>query len=216
MKKVVVIISVLLMLGGLGCAALSEFLTPAEIDGGAVKYVVDAGVADTNDYTGYPNLLKANRLVKDIDAAHVLNKQELEQAIQRDDTAHSILYGRAYTNQQTSIQREGMLFGETGLLSLGMSMLGAGGFAGFLGLMRRRPGDISKEEYESAMASAGGKTREELTVKQKQFAQLVWGVQEFMDTWETANPEVVEGMKIVMDKNQDVDTQIAVATVKKS
>jgi len=213
MKKIVMVLSILLILGGLGCAALSELITPAEIDRKAVCYAEDRGVAEPNEFDGYPNLAKAKKLGQYVESAYAVKMQEIEQAAETEELKHSIHAKTTRINTQAGIQREDMLFGETGLLSLGLSMLGAGGFAGFLGLMRKRPGDITKEEYETAVASAGGKTSDELTTKQRQFAQLISGIGKFV---ETLPPPLVAQFKSTMNEHQDTDTQIAVAAVKKS
>jgi len=73
---------------------------------------------------------------------------------------------------------------------------------------------------EQALATATGKTTAELSVKEKQFIQLVKGVQVFMDDHQntTDNKEAVmiKRLKIAMDAKQDIDTQAAVAVVKKT
>ena len=70
MKTTIILLSLFLMICGVGCIALSPYLVPTEIDQGAVNYAIEADVAEPNDYIGYPNLIKAERLDKDVDAAH--------------------------------------------------------------------------------------------------------------------------------------------------
>lgn len=221
MKKVIVILSVLLMLGGLGCAALSQLITPAEVDRAALKYAIDAGVAEPNDYNAwYPNLDEATRLKDDVDSAHIVNQEGLQHLIEKDVTRHGIHQKVTTRNRISGIQREELLFGETGILSLGLSMIGAGGFAGVLGLMRKRPGDVTPQELEQTVVSATGKTAEELSAKQKQFVQVVSGIQKFMDTYKDTsdNKEAVmlKEMKILCNATQDIDTRQAVAVAKTS
>ena len=213
MKTIVAVISIMLIVIGLGCAALSSYVTPAEIDKDAVEYAVDSGVAEEEDYGGYPNLVKADRLDKDVDAAHSTVQLSLQQQVQKDDLDYSIHKGVVSTNLITANQREEMLFGETGLLSLGASMAGFGTLTGLIGLMRKRPGDVTKPEMEQALAAATGKTAEELSTKQRQMIQLVKGVQAFM---ETTNEFEVKSLKTAMDIAQDKDTQAAVAVIKKT
>jgi len=215
MKKIVAVLGVLMMLAGMGCAALSDYITPADIDQTAVKYAASAGVSDPNYYEGYPNVVKADKLRVDVDAAYNVKSLDLQQQIQDNDMQYSIIKKTVTNNATIGHQREEMLFGETGLLSLGAGMLGSGILAGFLGLMRKRPQDITKEEFDSALAQATGKSQEELAAKTRQLQQVVVGVDKFMTAWNEANPEVVDEFKSIMDKTQDTDTQVAVATIKK-
>jgi len=215
MKTVLAILSIMLIVIGMGCATLSSLITPAEVDKDALRYAIDAGVTGLSDYNAwYPNLAEAERLVKDVEAANLLNQQELQHLIERDNTQYGIYRGVTISNRQVGQQREEMLFGETGLMSLGLSMAGFGSLTGLLGLMRKRPGDITKPEMEQALATATGKTTEELSLKQKQMIQLVKGVQAFMDV-NTGTPEVQE-LKTAMNSAQDKDTQAAVAVIKKT
>lgn len=183
MKIKLLVISALLMIIGLGCTSLSYMLTPADIDQKAVKYSVEAGVADANDYGGWPwsNLEKAQKLMQDVDDAHLLNQTELKQLMERENLEYSIHKKSTRVNHQVALQREQALFGEKGLFSMGLTMLGVGGFSGILGLMRKRPQDVTPQEMQSALAEATGKKQEELTDKEKQFTQLVKGVQCFVD-----------------------------------
>ena len=50
------------------------------------------------------------------------------------------------------------------------------GLAGFIGLMRKRPGDVTPEELKKAV----GGQEAELTARERQFAELVKGVQRFL------------------------------------
>jgi hypothetical protein len=213
-NKIIILLSLILIVTGVGCAALSSYVTPAELDDQSIDYVVLAGVANPKNFTGYPNLAKAEKLQKDVDSAHAVNQFNLEKLIQKDTLDYSIYKDVTMTNYETAVEREKQLFGENGLLSLGLSMIGAGGFAGLLGLMRKRPGDITPAEAEQALAEATGRTAEELSTKERQMIQLVKGVQMFLEA--TPERDVELRLKQAMDKAQDTDTQIAVATIKKS
>lgn len=204
-NTLIIMLSILLMVAGISCMSLSEFVTPAEIDKQAVKYVVNSGVADVQDYLGYPNLGKAQRLVVDVDSAHKVNVFNLTQRLAKDNLDYSMHRGVVTTNEQVAVQREQMLFGETGLLSMGLSMLGAGGFAGLLGLLKKRPGDFTPQDFETAVVAVKG----EVTEKDKQLIDIVKGVQKFIETF----PDQARSLKDIMDKNQDGSTQIAVAQI---
>jgi len=216
MKTLIATLSLMLVIAGLGCAALSTYVTPAKIDRGAVGYTVSAGVAEPNDYDGYPNLLKAGNLQKDVDSAHSVIQLSLQQQAQKDDLDYSIHRDTASSNYTIGVQREEMLFGETGLLSLGLSMAGFGTLTGLIGLARKRPGDVTTAEMEQTVAQVTGKTAEELSTKERQMIQLVKGVQEFLNTDVGTTPSVETTLKRAMDKHQDIDTQEAVAEIKKT
>ena len=217
MKTLIAILSIALIVAGMGCVALSSRITPATVDQSALQYAIDAGVAESSDYDAwYPNLAGARRLVEDVDAANLLNQQELQHLMEKDNTQHGIHRGVTISNRQAANQREEILFGETGLMSLGLSMAGFGSLTGLLGLMRKRPGDITKPEMEQALATATGKTTEELSVKERQMIQLVKGVQAFMDGPGCADGGVEAALINAMNSAQDKDTQAAVAVIKKT
>lgn len=214
LRTIVVIISMMMVLAGLGCATLSHLITPAEVNQNALQYAVDAGVADQNDYDAwYPNLDEATRLKIDVDSAHILNREELQHLIEKDNTQHGIHQKVTTSNYATAVQREEILFGETGLLSLGLSMAGFGSLTGLLGLTRKRPGDITAPEMEQALATATGKTSAELSVKEKQFVQVIKGVQSFIDSGPAGSDVAL--LKSELMAAQDKDTEAAVAVVKK-
>lgn len=219
LRTVIIIISLMVVAAGLGCAALSHLVTPAEIDRDALRYAVEAGVADYNDYDAwYPNLDEATRLPKDVDAAHSVIQLDLQQQIQKDDLDYSIHTKTTTSNLTIAQQREEQLFGETGLLSLGLSILGAGGAAGLLGLSRKRPGDITKPGMEQALATATRKSSADLSLKEKQFVQLVRGVQAFTETYkgttDNSTAVILQTLKRELNGALDKDTQAAVAVVK--
>ena len=209
---------------GMGCAALSHYLTPADIDARAVEYTVEAGIATPEQYTGFGNLIKAHRLAQDVDHAHAQVQFDLVSLMQKDTLRYSQLRGTVTQNLQAAQQREDLLFGESGLLTLGLTAAGAGGLAGFAGLMRKRPGDLTPEELQAATADLS-----------KQRQQLVLGVHKMFKTVEefrTIDPGASElehldqklnvlremlitRFKADLDAAEDTDTQIAVSTVKK-
>lgn len=216
MKTLIVTLSLMLVIAGLGCATLSTYVTPAKIDRGAVDYAVDAGVAEPNDYDGYPNLLKAGNLQNDVDSAHSVIQLSLQQQAQKDDLDYSIHRDTASSNYTIGVQREEMLFGEKGLLTLGLSMAGFGTLTGLVGLMRKRPGDVTTAEMEQTVAQATGKTTEELSTKERQMIQLVKSVQAFRDTFKRTNPDTIAAMDTILNEKQDTDTRITVAKIKKT
>jgi hypothetical protein len=213
MRTLIVTISLMLILTGVGCVAISELVTPARIDARAKAYVIERGT-DPNVYRGYPNLAMSNQLLKDIRAGHLTTLQEFEQAMDRENLEHGLVLGVAEADNKVAVAREEQLFGEKGLLSMGLGMLGFGTLTGVVGLMRKRPGDVTSAEMEQALAQSQGKTAEELSAKQWQFVQLVQGVQKIL-TCSLVQPDAVTIFKAELSKTQDTDTMIAVASVKK-
>lgn len=224
MKKVVfTLLTLILICSGCGMAALSYYITPADIDKASVEYVTETGGADANEFKGYPNLVKAQKLEKAVDAGHNMKQLDLQQQIQQDNLVYSIHKDVVSNNVTAGLQREESLFGPQGLLSMGLSMIGMGGLAGFVGLMRKRPGDITKDEADAAIAQATGESQDEVAAKTKQFYQVVQGVSEFKKSLEkrgfSSSPanivDILDDMKQIFNAAQDSDTQIAVETAKK-
>jgi len=220
MKRLLVLISIIFIMLCIGCAALSHYVTYAEINQNAVKYVADAGVADANDYTGWwkQNMVWAEKLKTDVDSAYNIIQQSLQHMIEKNDLSYSTHKKIVANNYVAAQQREEVWFGENGIASMGFGLLGVGGLTGLLGLMRKRPGDITPPEMEKALASATGKTLEEISVKDKQFIQLVKGVQVFMDEYKNTSDDkevaMLKALKTFLNAKQDTDTQAAVAVVK--
>lgn len=210
MQKVMVVISLVLIMLGLGCTAMSRYVTYAEIDRDAVEYAVDTGVADVNDYDDWwTNIVMVERLKSDVDSGHKIIQLNLKQLIQKDDLEYSIHKDVVATDLAIGLQREKLLFGETGLLSLGLSMVGFGGLTGLLGLMRKRPKDWTPEEVESTLVQVKG----EVTEKDKQVLELVRGVQRFLDT---SDEETGTKLKTYLAMSQSSTTRETVAKMKAS
>jgi hypothetical protein len=149
-KVMMAILAAILLCGGFGCVAVSKWMTPAQINPRAVAYVVDAGVADPNVYGGYPNLAKAEQLLADVDVAHNRNQMVWRQLMEKDDLDYASMKDVVAANVATGQSLENALFGSTGLLAL---LLGGTGGA-ILGLLRKRPGDWTEEEVQSALKDA--------------------------------------------------------------
>jgi len=183
MKKVLAYVILVLVLVGSGCVGtLSENLTPANIDEDAVEYVVASGVATADDYDGYPNLAKLKRLQLDIKSAHELNGLELQQLAEKENLKFNLLAGTVATDVEIATIREDLLFDPmTGAVALGLSIFGIGA-GGYLGLLRKRPKDMSPEEVTAAFAEVKG----EVTQKDRAILQLVGQLQKVID----AKPEV--------------------------
>lgn len=171
------LLSLVAIASGLGCAALSEYVTPAAIDRRAVGYAGDAGVIDPNVFAGYGNLDKANRLAAAVEDAHQVNQQALSHQLDKDSLEYSQLLDVTQSNRQIAAAREEQLFGKTGLITMAASMGGFGMLTGLIGLARKRPQDITPQQLNEALA---GKDAEMGESKQA-VAELVIGIQNFFD-----------------------------------
>ncbi|KKM80085.1 hypothetical protein LCGC14_1343440 [marine sediment metagenome] len=214
MKKILLMLSVVLLLTGLGCAAISHYATPAGKDQGSIKYIVDNSDGHVEDYEVWPwfNLHTANKLKEDLDDSHQTVQHRLRQAMEDDQLEYGQHSDVVITNVQQARQREEALFGEKGLLSMGLSLTGMGAFTGILGLMRKRPGDITPTEVSGVVANATGQTVAELEVRNKQLFQVVKGVQEFINGGTPG--QYIAQLKADLSGAQDVDTQLAVKAAK--
>ncbi len=210
MKKriFIIVLSLAAAIGGLGCAALSYYVTPAQIDRQAVGYAAKAGVAEVNEFAGFANLYKAQRLADAVEDAHEINQLQLNQLAQRDSLEFDQFKGITLTNLQNARQREEQLFGETGLLSMGLSLAGFGTLGGLLGLMRKRPGDLTPEELKVAVSGSEA----QVTERERQIFELVRGVQKFLDT--EGNTMATDRLKSELAKEQSDSTKKIVAQMK--
>ena len=211
-KSIFIICTLFLLMCGVGCAALSYIITPADIDKNAVVYASRAGTADPKDFKGYANLDKAMKLEKAVNEAHAVIQFGLQQKIEQDNLEYGIHKEATSISVASGLQREEKLFGPQGLLSLGLSLAGFGSLTGFIGLMRRRPGDVTGAEMQEAVSKVSG----ELSVKEKEFIQLVKGIEEFIKTYEDKDKNTVESLKQTLASKQDTDTVRAVAVARKA
>lgn len=205
---VIGMVAVILLAGGIGCAALSQLLTPANVDKKAVVYAASAGVVDADDFRGYANMEKAIRLQVAVESAFQVKELALNQMLDKNKLDYALLKDVTISNTQIARAREEKIFGEKGLLSMGLGLMGFGTLTGMLGLMRKRPGDITSQEMELAVADIKG----EVTTKDRQLIEIVKGVQVFLDAHPKTDPVGAE-LRTALAK-QSVDTRQAVAVAK--
>ena len=208
-KRIFIVVSSLIaVIGGLGCAALSYYITPARVDQRAVVYASEAKVVDANDFRGFANLYKAQILTGAVSDAHELNQFQLNQLAQKDNLEFDQLNGITLTNLQDARQREEQLFGEKGLLSMGLSLAGFGTLTGLLGLMRKRPGDITPEELKQTISGSEA----QVSAREQQIFELVKGVQKFLDI--EGQTTAADRLKVELAKEQSSETKKLVAQMK--
>lgn len=144
-----------------------------------------------------------------MDKAHQAIQFTYQQMAEKDNLDYSILRDVVARNYAIAKQREDILFSESGLLSVGLTALGFGSFTGILGLMRKRPSDITPEEMEAMLADIKG----ELSDKERLFLELVRGIQAFIDANGKDVP-AVKDLKAKLSTAQSQDTKVAVAEAK--
>lgn len=205
-KTIVAYILLAIVLIGSGCiGTVSEHLTPGRIDPDVVAYNEEAGVGTAKDYRGflYPSLAELKRLSTDLDAAIALTEQELVHLAEQKQLQAKILKGVVTNDVEIAIAREEFLFNPTtGAVAIGLSLLGIGG-AGYLGLMRKRPQDVTPQDMEKAL----GEVKGEMTNKDRQIIQLVASVKNVI---EAQPPAAQDEMKKLLKAGQLPDTRVAV------
>jgi len=216
MKKVFfVTITLLMVITAVGCYSLEEYLTPGNLNTKAVALVVETGVADANEFTGYANLAKARKLQTYVQSAYDLDMLILEQSREKKQLTWDQVRGVVNRDVTVSAAKGEALFGEKGIITSVLALAGFGGLTGAVGLMRKRPGDITKEDYQTALADAGI----DLNVKQTQMTEIVTGVQGFFDKYKKAPADskelvLIEELKTFLSKATDSDTKKAIAAAK--
>ncbi|MCP4541689.1 MAG: hypothetical protein GY832_31540 [Chloroflexi bacterium] len=213
LQTVMALLLVAALVAGVGCAALSEYATPAPIDSRAVEYVIDAGLADANDYDGYANLHKARKLEVQVTAAHEINMLELEQMIEQERLDASILRGIMERSVSEAVALEEAIFDPvTGVLAAGLGVFGLSA-GGLLGLFRTKPGDFTPTQMQAAVADLNI----EVGAKERQFMEVVKQVQQFKDSAKrTGDPRMAEAVTMLSSflRSQSKDTAAAVAVAK--
>jgi len=213
LSTVLVVAVVAVMVIGVGCAALSDYVTPATIDQRAVDYVVKAQVADANDFGGYANLCKARKLEIQVKAAHEVNMLALEYAVNGEKLTADLLNGIVARNRVEATELEAAIFDPaTGLLAAGLGVFGLSA-GGLLGLFRKRPGDWEPTKVEAALAEVGVKVSE----KDRQFAEVVKNVQQFKAACKkSGDPNLLGAVELLKSflVTQSGGTATAVTTAK--
>lgn len=203
MKKLVTVVSLLACMASVGCMSLSEYVTPAQRNDVAVAYVQNAGLADANDFAGYFNLVKADRLAWLVDDAHEANQLQLAQLVDKDSLLYAQISDTVRVNVTQARESEQALFGEKGIVTLGLGMAGFGAIGS---LLIKRPGDMTPQEVKKAVTGS----EEALTAKELEIAELVKGVQKFMNSGKIS----VGSLKHHLDAAQSASTKRTVAQIK--
>jgi len=196
MKKILAYIVLAVVVIGGGCiGTLSEELTPGRCDPDVVAFNEEAGTGSAKDYKGllFPSLASVKLLQTDFKAAVAITIQELKQLVEQKRLQIDILNGIVDGDVEIAVARENFLFNPTtGALAIGLSLLGIGA-GGYLGLMRKRPQDITPVEMERALGDVKG----EVDNRDRKIINLVASMKNVIDTAPTpdAAKSIVEKLK---------------------
>jgi hypothetical protein len=213
MKRIVAITLLLVMAAvGLTACVLSKYVTPADrVDPKAVTFAAEAGVTDANSYRGYANLAKVLRLNEALKAADKVYRLRFEQWIDQYDLDYGLFTEAQSRKTKIGLERERALFGERGLISLALPLVGLTGASGILGLMRKRPGDVTPSEMNAALADVGI----DLDKKDRQMLELVRGVSVFMKKY-SKKTEAGGYLRQSLRERMSADTKVEVEAIKAS
>ncbi len=207
-KKAIAYILLAVVLIGSGCiGTVSEHLTPGRCDSDVVDYVVEAGVGAAEDYKGwlYPSLAELKRLQSDLNAAIALTEQELIHLAEQKQLQAKILRGVVTNDVEIAIAREEFLFNPTtGALAIGLSLLGVAG-GGYLGLMRKRPQDVTPQDMEKAL----GEVKGEVDDRDRKIINLVASMKNVIQA-QAMNGDASLDIKAILKSSQSPETRIAV------
>ena len=197
-RLIAYLVLAVVVVGGCAMGTLSQELTPGHCDPDVVAYNKAAGVGDANDYKGlfYPSLVSVLRLQADFDAAVILTDQELQHMIEKKKLNDDILKGTVDGDVKLAVAREDWAFNPTtGVFAIGLGLAGISA-AGFLGLMRKRPQDITPKEMETALIEVKGEVDE----RDRSIIQIVAGMKNVLADLPT--DENREAMKKILNASQ--------------
>jgi len=207
MRKVIAYVLLAVVLIGSGCiSALSEHLTPTKNDKEVIAYVEEVGTGRAADYKGFlfPNLATLRKLKHDFEAAVAVTNQELKHLAEQKKLKENILRGIVDTDISIGEIREDNLYNPTtGAIAVGLSLFGVGA-GGLLGLMRKRPQDITREDHEKVLNDIKG----QITDKERKIVQLVGSVKKVIDA--QPNKQAQEDIKKILKDNQLPEVRSAV------
>jgi hypothetical protein len=200
------IVLAVVVVGGCAISTISQEVTPGRADKDIVAYNVAAGVGDANDYKGlfgYPSLASILRLQTDFTAAVILTDQEIQHMIEKKKLNDDILKGTVDNDVKVAVAREDFVFNPTtGVLAIGLSLAGIAG-GGYLGLMRKRPQDITPQEMETALGDVKG----EIDDRDRKIISLISSMKNVIE----AQPEDAQDKMVALLKaGQSPETRVAV------
>lgn len=208
MKKIFAYIVLAAVLIGGGCiGTLSEELTPGRCDPDVVVFNEEAGTGNSEDYKGlfFPSLASLKQLQADFKAAVAVTNQELKHLVEQKQLQMDILNGIVDDDVKIAVAREDFMFNPTtGALAIGLSLAGIGA-GGILGLMRKRPQDVTPVEMERAL----GEVKGEVNDRDRKIINLVASMRNVIHS-QAANGNDGLDITAILKSSQTPETRAAV------
>ncbi len=205
-KMIAYIVLAAVVVGGCAIGTISEELTWGRVDPDVVAYNEAAGTGTAADYKGllYPSLASVRQLQSDFRAAVVVTKQELRHLVEQKNLEAAILGKVVDGDEKIATAREDFLFNPTtGVIALGLGLAGMGG-VGYLGLMRKRPKDITPEDMEKVLVGVKG----ELNDRDRKIINLVSSMKNVIES--APNEADADEIKAILKAGQSPETRVAV------
>lgn len=208
MKKLIAYVLLAIVVIGGGCiGTLSQELTPGRVDKDVVAYNEEAGTGRAEDYKGllFPSLASVLRLQTDFAAAVVVTNQQLKHLVEQKQLRADILKGIVDGDVEIAVGREDFIFNPTtGVLAIGLGLAGIGA-GGYLGLMRKRPQDITPAEMEQAL----GEVKGEVDDQDRTIINLVASMRNVIQAQAT-NGDAGLNITAILKSSQTPETRTAV------
>jgi hypothetical protein len=138
-QKLLTLLSAVILVTVLGCAAWMEGLTPAYVDPAAIEY------ADTEPTVlpipGYVSLWDARRIKRELDFAHLTEQIRIARDLEDDQMRYKHLQDAMQINIASAEELRNTLFSSTGPLSILFAAVPALGLGAYL---IQRPSDRKK------------------------------------------------------------------------
>lgn len=145
LKRLIVSVCTIGLIIMIGCSAVQDAITPAYILPEAAVY---ADVNDTSEFMPYTTLWDLNNLDRRLDFAHQANQNVLGRMLEDDNLEYAFLKDAVTTSQQSAAAFKETVFSPSGPIGLMFPAV----FGGLLGtFLIKRPGDKTKEEFETAV-----------------------------------------------------------------
>ena len=145
LKRVAVIVSTLILVLLIGCSAVMDGITPAYIEKTAAEY---AGVEDITEFLPYTTLWDLRKLIRKLDYTHQAKQIMIARLLEDDTIQYDFLKDSTTLSLQGALQFQDTFFNPSGPIGMLFPALTAGTLGA---LLIRRPGDKTKEEYDTAV-----------------------------------------------------------------
>lgn len=127
-QKLLTLISAVILVTVLGCAAWMEGLTPAYVDPAAIEYAD----AKPTVFLPYTSLWDARRIKRELDFQHLSEQTRIARDLEDDQIRYKHLQDAMQTNIQAAEELRDTLFSPTGPLSILFAAVPALGLGAYL------------------------------------------------------------------------------------